>query len=313
MKNIIILLSIILSSCSAEKYFKKGKDEYYSQNNKKALQYFNKAIRIEKNDWSYYLFRGHVYKNMDLNIIRKDDYQKAIDLTNEENHIPIHDLASSLNDLGEHEKAIELYKKVIALNPNLDYAYTNLGFAYYNINEDSIALEYFDKSIQINPKYITNYLRKGTLYYRLEKHEQGDIEFKKALKINPSNEHIFNSYGYCKLLSKQYEDAIIQFNLAIKHNPKHAYSLNNRGYCKYKIATKEKEINMLLLEEALADVNKSIELVEGNAHAYKNRALIYFAKNKKKEGCKEMKKAMKLKFRKEDEQEFIDIMNTYCN
>ncbi len=313
MKSVyIIIICCLFISCNSGRYFEKGETEYNSKNYKKALRHFNRAIVLNKNEWQYYLYRGHTYKAMDLNIIGIEDYKKAIEITNGSNLIPIHDLGSSYNDIGEHKKAIECYKKALSIDSSLYYIYTNLGFAYSNIGEDSMALVCFQKSIKLNPKNTEAYIKRASFYYSRSLFDSGDKDYKTAVELNPGNPRVYNSIGYNKMITGKYEEAITYFNKTIELNPLHAYAYNNRGYCNYKLATQEEQVNEILLKKSLDDINKSLKLSKGNAHGYKNRALILFEQRKEKQGCRQMKKAMKLKFRKEDEKEFLKILETHC-
>lgn len=53
---------------------------------------------------------------------------------------------------GDHEKAVEEYKKSLELNPNSAVAYSNLGFEYYDLDQFDKSAEYQEKALDINPE-----------------------------------------------------------------------------------------------------------------------------------------------------------------
>ncbi len=70
----------------------------------------------------------------------------------------------------EYDKAIELYKKAIAINPKDTSFYYNLGLAYYEKKEYDKAIESYNKAIAINPKDADfEYLRKDKDFLKLIK------------------------------------------------------------------------------------------------------------------------------------------------
>ncbi len=53
---------------------------------------------------------------------------------------------------GNYDRAIELYKEVIRLNPRFDGAHFGLGVAYYKLGKYDEALPFFDTAIRLNPR-----------------------------------------------------------------------------------------------------------------------------------------------------------------
>ena len=77
--------------------------------------------------------------------------------------IYIYDIGSTLDDLKRYEEAIQMYDKVIQLNPKYSKAYNNKGWKYiyiyvigntlYNLKRYEEAIQMFDKAIQLNPQF----------------------------------------------------------------------------------------------------------------------------------------------------------------
>ena len=82
----------------------------------RAIEEYNKAIKLNPNLAGAYNNRGFAYHN-----------------------------------LKEYEKAIKDYNKAIELNPNLTDAYNNRGVAYYNLEEYEKAIKDYNKAIELDP------------------------------------------------------------------------------------------------------------------------------------------------------------------
>lgn len=69
------------------------------------------------------------------------------------------------DEKGNYGKAVEYYKKSIAINPNDYRIYFNLGNAYLNLKENDKAISYLEKCIKMNPTYAKPY-KSLEFYYK---------------------------------------------------------------------------------------------------------------------------------------------------
>ena len=69
------------------------------------------------------------------------------------------------DEKGNYGKAVEYYKKSIAINPNDYRIYFNMGNAYLNLKENDKAINYLEKCIKMNPTYAKPY-KSLELYYK---------------------------------------------------------------------------------------------------------------------------------------------------
>ncbi|HJD59285.1 MAG TPA: tetratricopeptide repeat protein [Rickettsia endosymbiont of Omalisus fontisbellaquei] len=90
--------------------------------------------------------------------------------------------ANMLSERNDYEEAIELFDKVIELDPNHFEAYYNKGYALEglgytsgDINKFLEAIKAYDRAIEIKPDYTIAYQAKGILWKTI-----GDIESRKA-------------------------------------------------------------------------------------------------------------------------------------
>lgn len=125
-----------------------------------AIRDFDKAIRLNPNDASYYYNRGIVYKISWYDKQAIDDFNKAIELNPSfavkayKNCGDIHLRRGSNEGISKrYERAIQFYNKVIELNPNNTEAYFRRGQAYQGLQQYENALKDFDKALELNPDF----------------------------------------------------------------------------------------------------------------------------------------------------------------
>ena len=80
------------------------------------------------------------------------DWSAAITRDSENvNPTPYHNLAVAYEEIGEHSLAVELYTKVIELDPNWDHRYFKRGCCYLKMGEYRKAIEDFKIALQLEP------------------------------------------------------------------------------------------------------------------------------------------------------------------
>lgn len=115
-----------------------------------ALQWYQKAIATGNPDACY---------NLGMYYLRKHDFESASALFGGDSSDDYFGRAIIRAELGESEKAIELFNKVIELVPSHAGAYYNLGFIYTKLGKFKEGLEYTRRGIELEPAYEDNKLR----------------------------------------------------------------------------------------------------------------------------------------------------------
>ncbi len=75
-------------------------------------------------------------------------------------------LGYAYSDLGRYKDAIEIFQKIIQINPNIAYAHYGLGL-YLSEEMYEKKLEHFKEAIRIKPDYEAAYSSIGYIYYKL--------------------------------------------------------------------------------------------------------------------------------------------------
>jgi tetratricopeptide (TPR) repeat protein len=85
--------------------------------------------------------------------------EKSPDVTNYWNQ-----LASAYQKIDQPDKAVESYKKLLALQPENRDAYLNLGIIYKDKNQLGVARNYLQKAVEVSPGWGYPVYVEGTLY-----------------------------------------------------------------------------------------------------------------------------------------------------
>lgn len=133
------------------------------------------------------------------NLVKNEEFEKAIkifeDLYQEKPNIDIKNnlidamfaFGGYLNDeyVLEYQKSINIFKRIIDLDPENYKAHYNLGIAYFNLNQFDEALNSYENAISIKPDYKHGYYNIGLLHETTESLEDAIRAYEKALEIDP--------------------------------------------------------------------------------------------------------------------------------
>jgi len=125
----------------------------------------------------------------------------------------------------EYEIALELYSKVIELEPNNAEAYFLRGIVNFEETDDDLALNDFDKAIELGFDKIDIYYHRGLAYESLVEYENAlnDLTIYIESKTNKTESNLFTAYktrGYCKKDLGDFEGAIEDYSKALEIDPK---------------------------------------------------------------------------------------------
>ena len=128
-----------------------------------ALDFINKAIKINPNFAEAYNERGN-----------------------------------TLNELKQLQLAIKSYDQAIKLNPKYADAYYNKGLVLHELKRIELAIENYDQAIKINPNHVYSHNNKGYALQKLKKIEASIESFYNVLKIDPNFDFLLGELVHAK-------------------------------------------------------------------------------------------------------------------
>lgn len=203
---------------------------------KSALLYANKALALKTNNTDIICKRALVLFKLRQYKEAKDAYGKILD-KDPKSVKALYGWAHIENRMKNHEHAIQILNKAKKIeSKNLNVLY-ELGYAYFNTNEDLKAIKQFDKILKMNPKYQAEsiYTMRGACKNAMENPIGAILDYREALKLNPTNASLYNNIAMIYAYQGKDEKALKYLNASIKLNNKQGLVFYNRGLSHYQL------------------------------------------------------------------------------
>lgn len=148
------------------------------------------------------------------------------------------------HDAGKYDKAIELYKQALSIDPNSDVANYEIAMTYMYAKDYENSIKFSDKVIDIGKNNVLQaYITKGSSLDYLGKTDESIKILEKGLKKFGANYLLYYNLGYDYYKIKNYNKAEEAFTNAIKANTNHASSHLLLGYL---MADQKRNVQSLL-------------------------------------------------------------------
>ena len=134
-----------------------------------------------------------------------------------------------LYGLGNPNKAIEEYKKILVQDENFILAHYDLAAAYRDLGMEKKAIQEYEKTIELQPNFPEGLSNLGGHYFRSGKIEQAKILFKKAVKVYPNFIQALSNLGAVLNKLGQPEEVIPYLKKTLALNPEIAIAHFNLG------------------------------------------------------------------------------------
>ena len=219
--------------------------------------------------------------------------------------------AIKLHVRGKVDKAEEIYKKIINIDPNNIISLNNLGSILNTKENFEKSLNFVNRALEIKPDYADALNNKGNCLKGLNRFDEAIKYYKKALIIKPDFVGALNNLATSYNSIGRHEEAIPIFKKVIELKPNYYEALYNQGICLY---------NLNLFDEAKDSYEKAIKVKPDFIEAYYNLSLLQMLQGNYKEGIKNYEWRKKRKAKKnlqfDNETEWIgdkDLKNKIIN
>lgn len=162
---------------------------------------------------------------------------------------------------GDLRQAVNVFRQVVAQNPDNSEAYYNLGSVLGDMGQLSEAGQMFRRAIQMNPNQPKYYNNLGVVLEKAKLLSQASELFAWAVKLDPRYTEAVNNFGTVLMDTGQIDEAEVYFRRALELNPHFAKTYNNLG-----MVLENKNCR----GEALRCFQRATELEPDNAIFYKN-------------------------------------------
>nr|MDO8118879.1 tetratricopeptide repeat protein [Candidatus Sigynarchaeota archaeon] len=105
-------------------------------------------------------------------------------------------IGSALDDMGDHDGAIEAYQKELIKNPKAFIALNNIGYALMKKEDHDGAIEMYRKALSFNSKYVLAWNNIGYSLNKKGDHDGAIEMYRKALSIDPNHKLTLQNLGW---------------------------------------------------------------------------------------------------------------------
>jgi serine/threonine protein kinase/Tfp pilus assembly protein PilF len=245
---------ITTSSPEAYKYFSEGISYHFRGDQRKTIQYLDKAVAIDPEFAMAYAYLGGAHFLMGYRSKEREYMQKAFKLTDrlsERERLYIETLFYTVSEI-TWDKAIKAYNKLLQLYPDDLEGNNDLGWVYLQLEEWDKAIERFEVCIQNETEAFQTYTMIARTYAAKGLYD-------KAREILESYINNFSDYASLRrylarnyLCQGKYDLALAEMDKAFSLNPTSNTNFRQKGdinLLKGELIKAEKEYQKLLKAE----------------------------------------------------------------
>lgn len=270
------------------------KKEQYEQ----AIDEFQKARKLSPNNQQYAYNEGLALmkagKNEEaVNAFRessgleegKEMREKFITEFEANKWRELYNSGHSAMEHGNYRQAIELFKSVIEIKPDLLEANVNLGFCYRAIADKQNQIYYFEKAQNLSPDSADINYNLGLAYFDSKMYEKAIERFNKVVELNATYKEAYFNIGTSYFNLGKYNDAVKAFEKSVEISPEWLEARLNLGSSYLKIGN---------VNGAIAQFEEAIKLNPNSAEAHYNLGIAYMKISKYNDSEEMFQKAIKL-------------------
>lgn len=130
---------------------------------------------------------------------------------------------------GQLQQAEQIYRQVLAADPNNADALNLFGVLAHQLRRDEIAVQSITRAIAVRPEVAEFHFNRGEALYAMGRFAEAMADFQKTLEIQPENAEAWNDLGITQHASEQLGDAEKSLRRAVELRPESAQAHNNLG------------------------------------------------------------------------------------
>ena len=247
-----------------------------------AIKHFELAKRNETFDDLNYKLGMLYYKNQ--NFIKAMKPLKEYLLKHMQDYDTMKIMGEIFLSTNRYPEAIDIYYRLIDIEPNNEKYYYNIANSYYNLNDFTNALDYYLKVINLNEENYNVFIDIGTIFNKKNQFNQAETYLLKALDCGSPNKNLLIQLGiayggqkkfleslivFKEALKFSLEDPILHYQIAIIYKELEIYDLAIRNFSFYLKTNPKDEITLLLIGECYLNLNNYEKAISFFEKTYK--------------------------------------------
>lgn len=143
--------------------------------------------------------------------------------------MPYANLGVALEGTSDHDGALAMYSKAIAIQPRYADALYNMGITYEAKQMVDSAAALYGRALAADRSYTDAYVNLGNIMVRDGRYDDAIRLYEQATKLDPSDPDAYYDMGIAVYHKGDKERALKCFETAIKFSPGYANAYNNMG------------------------------------------------------------------------------------
>jgi len=128
--------------------------------------------------------------------------------------------AKAAQQRGDDATAIQKYRVMLKLAPDLAPAYNNLGMLYFSKRDYSQAAQVLEQGLKLNPNMPTASAMLGLSYSRMGENEKAEPLLEAAVRANPNDDNAQMALARTLINMGRYDEATPYLRSFLERNPK---------------------------------------------------------------------------------------------
>jgi predicted O-linked N-acetylglucosamine transferase (SPINDLY family) len=195
-------------------------------------------------------------------------------------------IAVQHHQAGRFQAAEQVYRQILAVEPNHVEALHLLGVIAYQVGKHEVAVQYIQRAIGLHSTEPSFHNNLGNAFKEQGKLDEAVACYRRALELKPHFAEAHYGLGNAFNGQGNLDEAIACYRRALQLKPDYADAHNNLG-----IAFKEQGN----LEEAVACYHRALQLKPGSAEAHNNLGAALKAQGRPDEAAACYRRALQLK------------------
>ena len=187
---------------------------------------------------------------------------------------------------GEYGQAVDLISRAIAVKSDYTEAYCNLGATLLAMERFEDALASLEQALALNPDSTEAHSNRGVALMKLERPEEAVESYRRAIRIKPDYAEFHFNLGNALNETGRPEDAVESYRKAIALKPEHAEAHHNLGNV-LRDRGHPGEAADDAPDDAIASYRRAIEIRPDYAEAHHNLGFALLGMGARQEGLDE--------------------------
>ncbi len=262
----------------------RGLIQQYLGEERRALENFSRAVRLDAEFIEGYYRRGMLYTRLGEYDKGFQDESRVLELN------PSHAGAYTARGvarsaLGDSQWALKDLDRGCTLAPRSREAFYHRGLVRHGLGMHAEALIDFARVIEVDPAFAPAHMARGDTYAAMSDHWQAIAEYDRTIELDSRDAAAHHARGRARAAAREYSLAVEDYSQALELDPSLTMALADRGAAYEKLGE---------YDRAVRDLDRALGLDPTLAIAYYVRGLVYGSKGEYSKASRDLNRALEL-------------------